>query len=118
VRYDRLTDFASTPLPHDGTNDSTTIFRVTLGWTFPDSFQGSHAVTWIVKQCKAGGVRDGALGITQPRVALAWERRWLRPGALPVGMVVPFIGARRSPDNSEAWLAMVDVSTELSATHV
>jgi hypothetical protein len=55
------------------------------------------------------------LGITQPREVLAWEQGWLRPAALPAGMVVPMIGARRSPDNTEAWLAMADVSTELAA---
>jgi hypothetical protein len=30
-------------------------------------------------------------------------------------MIVPFVGTRRSPDNTEAWLAMADVSTDLSA---
>jgi hypothetical protein len=46
---------------------------------------------------------------------LAWERGWLRPAALPAGVIVPFIGVWRAPDDTEAWLAMADVSTELSA---
>src|SRR5215217_3266153 len=110
-----IIDLASTPLAHHGTNDSTTLFRVNLSWAIHDPFVGSHTVTWIIKHWKAGGVRDSTLGITQPREALAWECGWLRPNALPPGIIVPFIGTRRSPDNTEAWLAMMDVSTELSA---
>jgi hypothetical protein len=110
-----ITDFAGEPLPHLGTNDSTLLFRVTLSWALAAPSMGPDTATWIVKHWTAGGVRDGALGITQPREVLAWERGWLRPAALPDGMVVPFVGAWRSPDNAEAWLAMADVSTELSA---
>jgi hypothetical protein len=108
-------DYASAPFPHHGTNDSTTFERVTLTWMQPDASPHSHTATWIVKRWRAGGARDGSLGITQPREVLAWEQGWLRPASLPSGMVVPFIGAWRSPDNSEAWLAMADVSTELAA---
>jgi hypothetical protein len=110
-----ITDWASAPLPHQGTNDSTAFFRVTLTWRRSSRSIGSQTTTWILKHWKAGGVRDSALGITQPREVLAWERGWLRPAALPAGIVVPFIGARRSPDNTEGWLAMADVSTGLSA---
>jgi hypothetical protein len=110
-----ITDSACTPFPHQGTNDNTTFFRVTLTWALPTPSIGSHTTTWIIKLWKAGGVRDRSLGITQPREVLAWEQGWLRPAALPAGIVVPFISAWRSPDNTEAWLAMADVSTELSA---
>jgi hypothetical protein len=110
-----ITACTSTPLDHQGANDSNTFFRVTFSWALPNSALDSRASTWIIKHWKAGGVRDSALGITQPREMLAWERGWLRPAALPDGMVVPFISAWRAPDNTEAWLAMADVSTELSA---
>jgi hypothetical protein len=108
-----IIDYVSAPFPNQGTNDSTTFFRVSLTWERPA--QGSHTATWIVKRWKAGGVRDSALGIVQPREVLAWERGWLRPAALPAGVVVPVVGARRAPGGREAWLAMVDVSAELSA---
>jgi len=110
-----IIDHTSMPFPHQGTNDSTTFERVTFTWARPRFWQDSHATTWIIKHWKAGGARDGALGISQPREVLAWEQGWLRPAAMPAGMVVPFVGARRSPDGSQAWLAMHDVSTELSA---
>lgn len=90
------------------------MFRVTFTWALANPSK-SDTTTWIIKHWKAGGVRDSALGITQPREVLAWERGWLGPAALPAGIVVPIIGAWRSPDNTEAWLAMTDVSTELSA---
>jgi hypothetical protein len=108
-------DSASVPFSHQGTNDSTTFFRVTFTWARLRPPVGSHTATWIIKHWKAGGVRDSLLGITQSHEVLAWEQGWLRPGALPAGLVVPFIAARRSPDNSEAWLAMADVSMELLA---
>jgi hypothetical protein len=110
-----IVDTISTPLSHQGTNDSSTFLRVTFSWARLSSAVGAHTSTWIIKHWKAGGVRDRALGITQPREILAWERGWLRPAALPAGLVVPFIGAWRAPDDSEAWLAMADVSAELSA---
>jgi hypothetical protein len=110
-----ITACISAPFPHQGTNDSTAFFRVTLSWERSKPPMGSQTATWIIKHWKAGGMRDSSQGITQPHEVLAWEQGWLRPDALPAGMVVPFIGARRSPDQSEAWLAMVDVSTELSA---
>jgi hypothetical protein len=110
-----ITARTSTPLAHQGTNDSSTFFRVTFSWALPNSALDSHTSTWIIKHWKAGGLRDSALGITQPREILAWERGWLRSAALPAGMIVPFISAWRAPDNTEAWLAMADVSTELSA---
>jgi hypothetical protein len=110
-----ITDFASAPLPHLGTNDSTSLFRVTLSWALATPSRGSDTAAWIVKHWKIGGVRDSTLGIAQPREVLAWELGWLRPAALPDGIVVPFVGAWRSPDNAEAWLAMADVSTELSS---
>jgi hypothetical protein len=110
-----IIDHTSTPFAHQGTNDSTTFERVTFTWARPYAWLDSHATTWIVKHWKAGGARDGALGISQPVEALAWEQGWLRPSALPAGIVVPFIGVRRSPDGSQAWLAMTDISTELSA---
>ena len=97
---------SSKRLPHQGTNDSTTFFRVTFCWVLSNPSIGSHTTTWILKHWEAGGVRDSTLGITQPREVLAWEQGWLRPTALPAGMVVPIIGARRSPDNTEAWLAL------------
>src|SRR5215213_186909 len=108
-----ITACTGTPLDHQGTNDSNAFFRVTFSWALPNT--ASHTSTWIIKHWKAGGVRDSALGITQPREILAWERGWFRPAALPARMVVPFIGSWRAPDDSEAWLAMADVSTELSA---
>jgi hypothetical protein len=110
-----ITSYACAPFPHLGTNDSSTISRVTLDWSVPASSLGSKRTTWILKAWKADGDRDGGLGILQPREALAWEQGWLRPSALPKGMVVPIIGAHRLPDNSAAWLVMEDVSTELSA---
>jgi hypothetical protein len=110
-----ITESASAPLSHQGTNDSTSFVRVSFCWALSDSPMKSHTASWIIKHWKAGGVRDSSLGIIQPREALAWEHGWLRHTALPAGMIVPFIGARRSPDNTEAWLAMADVSTELSA---
>ena len=103
------------PLPHQGTNDSTTLWRVDLSWAAAGRAGRRRTDSWIVKHWRAGGERDVALGIFQPREALAWERGWLRPDALPSGIVVPFIGARRSPDKTQAWLAMADVSAELSA---
>jgi hypothetical protein len=109
-----ITDSAGAPFPHQGTNDSTTFWRVTFNWMPSNRFQGSHTTTWIIKHWKAGGIRDGALGITQTREVLAWEQGWLHPAALPAGIVVPFVSALNSADNTEAWLAMVDVSTELS----
>jgi hypothetical protein len=110
-----ITASTSTPLAHQGTNDSSTFFRVTFDWTLPNPASDSHTSTWIIKHWQSGGLRDSALGIAQPREVLAWEQGWLRPPALPPGTVVPFIGAWRAPDNSEAWLAMADISTELSA---
>jgi hypothetical protein len=110
-----ITAYDSASFPHQGTNDSTSIFRVTFTWRLANSSLGSHTTTWIVKHWRAGGARDGTYGITQPREVLAWEQGWLRPAALPANLVVPFIGAVRSPDETEAWLAMADVSTELSA---
>jgi hypothetical protein len=110
-----ITDCVSTLFPHQGTNDSTTFWRVTLSWTVAKPSPGPHTATWIMKHWQAGGARDRTLGINQPREGLAWEQGWLRPAALPAGLVVPMIGAWRSPDNTEAWLAMVDVSPELSA---
>src|SRR5215218_10218235 len=76
-----ITACTSTPLDHQGTNDSNTFFRVTFSWSLPNSASalGGHAATWIIKHWKAGGVRDSALGIVQPREMLAWERGWLRP---------------------------------------
>jgi hypothetical protein len=110
-----ITDSISAPLAHQGTNDSSSFFRVTFSWMLSSSPVGSHTTSWIIKRWKAGGQRDSSLGIVQPREVLAWERGWLRPAGLATGIVVPFIGAWRSPDNAEAWLAMADVSTELSA---
>jgi hypothetical protein len=110
-----ITDSMSAPLAHQGTNDSTSFFRVTFSWALSAAPLRSHTTSWIIKRWKAGGQRDSSLGIIQPREVLAWERGWLRPAGLPAGVVVPFVGAWRSPDNAEAWLAMADVSTELSA---
>ena len=110
-----IIDHISTRLVHHGTNDSNTFYRVTLRWARRNSALDSYASTWIIKHWKAGGVRDSALGITQPREVLAWELGWLRPDALPDGITVPFIGAWRAPDNTETWLAMADVSAELAA---
>jgi hypothetical protein len=110
-----IAERTSTPLDHQGTNDSNAFFRVNFSWALPNTAFGSRTSTWIIKHWKAGGVRDRALGITQPREILAWESGWLRPAGLPEGVIVPFIGTWRAPDNSEAWLAMADVSTELSA---
>jgi hypothetical protein len=110
-----IIDQFSTPLAHQGTNDSNMFYRVTFRWALPNSVRDSHTNTWIIKHWQAGGARDSALGIAQPREVLAWEQGWLRPSALPDGLVVPFISAWRAPDNSEAWLAMADVSTELAA---
>jgi len=109
-----------TPFSHLGTNDSSAIYRVALSWESRIPSGRSHSprpneATWIVKHWKAGGVRDSALGILQSREALAWEAGWLHRSALPAGVVVPIVGTRRSPDNSEAWVAMEDVSTDLSA---
>lgn len=109
-----ITDFASTALPHQGTNDSTTFVHVSFTWSLAHSINRSHTASWVVKHWQAGGVRDSALGIAQPREVLAWERGWLRPDSLPPGLVVPFLGVWRALDNTEAWLAMADVSTELS----
>lgn len=39
----------------------------------------------------------------------------MRPAALPTGLVVPMIGVWRTPDDTEAWLALTDVSPELAA---
>jgi hypothetical protein len=110
-----IVDYVSTPLSHQGTNDSNAFFRVTLTWERPDRSLDSHTETWIVKHWQAGGARDSALGIAQPREVLAWEQGWFRPAALPDGMRVPFISAWRAPDNSAAWLAVADVSAELAA---
>lgn len=105
----------STPFPHEGTNDSTTFYRVTLIWTRPSHGWQVETATWVLKHWQAGGQRDRALGITQSREVLAWEQGWLRASALPSGVIVPLIGVWRTPDNREAWLAMTDVSTELAA---
>jgi hypothetical protein len=101
------------PFANQGTNDSSTFYRVTLSWTLANP-STEASTTWIIKHWKAGGVRDVGLGITQPLDMLAWEQGWLRRDALPRGIVVPFIGTRRSPDHTQTWLAMADVSAELS----
>jgi hypothetical protein len=103
------------PFDHHGTNDSTAFFKVRLAWASPRRSGGPGRATWIVKRWRAGGERDRAAGIVQPREVLAWERGLLRPGTQPEGVVVPFVGARRSADGAEAWLAMAEVSTELGA---
>jgi hypothetical protein len=105
----------SAPFPNQGTNDSTTFWRVTFTWRRLNPSMELHTTTWIIKHWKAGGARDGTLGINQPHEVLAWEQGWLRPNALPSRLTVPFISARHTPDYTEAWLAMADVSTELSA---
>jgi hypothetical protein len=110
-----ITGQASAPFAHQGTNDSTTLLRVSLTYTLPAAPGQAHTATWIVKHWQADGARDGALHIAEPREVLAWEQGWLRPDALPAHMCVPFIGAYRSIDGSEAWLAMADVSAELAA---
>jgi hypothetical protein len=110
-----ITDSVSIPLAHLGTNDSTSFVRVTFSWALSTSPLRSYTTTWIIKHWKAGGQRDGSLGIGEPREVLAWEQGWLRGAGLPAGTVAPIIGARRSPDGAQAWLAMADVSTELSA---
>ncbi len=110
-----ITACTSTPFPNLGTNDSSTLYRVTFTWEFPTHPMLPETTTWLVKHWKTAGVRDRAFSIAEPREALAWEQGWLRPSALPAGLVVPIIGARRLPDNTQAWLAMADVSTELSA---
>ncbi|MCE7989924.1 MAG: hypothetical protein DYG89_52925 [Caldilinea sp. CFX5] len=103
------------PFAHEGTNDSTTFYRVTLTWMRQSREWAVETATWILKQWPAGGQRDRTLGITQSREVLAWEAGWLRPSALPDGVIVPLLGVWRSPDNREAWLAMTDVSPELAA---
>src|SRR5215213_7310052 len=65
-----ITACTSTPLDHQGTNDSSTFFRVTFRWALPNSSLGSRTSTWIVKHWQAGGARDSALGIIQPREIL------------------------------------------------
>lgn len=105
-----ITAVTNEPLLQEGTNDSTRFFRATVSW----EGARSGTATWIVKHWRAGGQRDGRMGIEQSREVLAWERGWLRPHRLPYGMVVPFVGAYRSPDGSEAWLAMFDVWRALS----
>jgi len=91
-----ITACTSTPLDHQGTNDSNKFFRVTFSWALPNSALDSRTSTWIIKHWKAGGVRDSALGITQPQYwpALAgWCRcdgiggaRPIRPGIDRLGM--------------------------------
>jgi hypothetical protein len=110
-----LRSCTSAPFAHEGTNDSTTFYRVTLTWTRQSHGWAVETATWILKHWRAGGRRDRTLGITQSREVLAWEAGWLRPSALPDGVIVPLIGVWRAPDNREAWLAMTDVSTELAA---
>jgi hypothetical protein len=111
----RITECVSTPFLHQGTNDSSRFFRVTFSWRVSFPGRAEHPTTWIIKHWRAGGVRDSMLGIRQPREVLAWKRGLLRPTSLPDGIVVPIIGAWRSEDKTEAWLAMADVSAELSA---
>jgi thiamine kinase-like enzyme len=108
-------DSTSVPFPHQGTNDSTTLFQVTFTWAGSGAARSPNPMTWIVKHWRAGGSRDEMLSIRHSREVLAWERGWLRPAALPPGLIVPFVGARCSPDHTESWLAMRDVSTELAA---
>jgi hypothetical protein len=110
-----ITAYTSLPLVHEGTNDSTTFFRVILSWKRSASAQDVQTTTWILKHWQVGGLRDSRLGITQSREVLAWEQGWLHPTALPTGVVVPMIGVWRAPDDTEAWLALTDVSTELAA---
>ncbi|NJO84960.1 MAG: hypothetical protein HC828_20860, partial [Blastochloris sp.] len=109
-----IIEYAVAPFANQGTNDSSTLYRVSFTWTLANPSRESHTATWIIKHWKAGGVRDRTIGIAQPLDMLAWEQGWLHSAVLPPGMVVPFIGARRSPDHTEAWLAMADVSAELS----
>jgi hypothetical protein len=106
--------YSSAPLAHDGTNDSITLSRVTFSWSRSNRCAGAHTSTWIIKHWRAGGARDRALGIGQPPDVLAWEQGWLRPANIPSGLVVPVLGARRSPDSLETWLAMADVAPELA----
>jgi hypothetical protein len=103
-----------TPCVQQGTNDSISFFQATFSWASAKASTDPHITTWILKHWNAGGARDSGLEIVQPREVLAWERGWLRPDALPDGIVVPFTGAWRSPDNTESWLAMADVSDALS----
>ncbi len=110
-----ITACTGRPLPTQGTNDSTTVAAVTFTWMLPESACPSHTATWIVKHWRADGVRDRAAGISQPREVLAWEHGLLRAETLPDRVLVPVIGAQRSPDQTEAWLAMADVSADLAA---
>ncbi len=105
-----ITAVTNEALLQEGTNDSTRFFRVTISWEAAQP----GTTTWIVKHWRAGGQRDVAMGIEQSREVLAWEQGWLHPHRLPHGMVVPFVGVYRSPDGSQAWLAMSDVWRELS----
>lgn len=111
----RIIDYSSTLIPHLGTNDSSIFFRVDLSWARAGRAAGAGQANWILKYWQAGGVRDSALGIAEPREALAWERGWLRPTVLPPGMRTPYIGAWRAPNNRAAWLAMADVTADLAA---
>jgi hypothetical protein len=108
-------DCTCAPLSHEGTNDSTALFRVTFSWSRLNRSLSTHTTTWIMKRWRAGGARDTTRGIAEPREALAWRQGWLRQAGLPAGVITPIIGAWHSPDRSEAWLAMEDVSVELSA---
>ena len=109
-----ITHCTITPFANQGTNDSTTFFCAELNGAGPDASVTSGSARWIVKHWRAGGARDAGTGVSQPNEVLAWEHGLLSPEALPNGVVVPFVGARRSADKLQAWLAMADVSTELA----
>jgi hypothetical protein len=98
----RLTDVNAEPIPRDGFSGNA-LHRVSLAWTGQERAATQGPTTWVLKRWRPGGASERLLGVTRPLEAIAWERGVLRPDALPQGVVVPIIGARRDPGGAAVW---------------
>ena len=107
-----LTDLAVQPFVSDGNSGNNTLYRVQFAWSTAGDGPLESA-EWILKCWRPGGWSENFMGLTQPQEALAWRHNLITPVALPAGFTTPFIGAALGPDGTKAWIAMVDVSTEL-----
>jgi len=98
------------PVPVDGYSGNR-LYRVRFDWA---GAAGRHGTaTWVVKRWLPGGHAERLLGVDRPLEALACEAGLLRPDAVPPGLSVPMLGARRDPDGRAAWIVMEDASEAL-----
>ena len=87
--------------------------RLQVAWTAEGS-DSPGAAEWIIKRWQSGGLAEAWVGVNEPQEALAWRDGLLRPEGLPAGVTVPYVGSNLGPDGTSAWIAMTDVSAELS----